>query len=67
MTPPAMMPASEVSETTNHIIVLSNDMCKVYSYYRGGLHFSGIATDSKICQPGLLSSAQTYKIHQSSY
>ena len=60
MTPPAMMPASEVSETTNHIIVLSDDiMCKVYSYYQGGLHFLGIATDSKICQPGLLSSAQT--------
>ena len=44
MTPPAMMPASEVSETTNHIIVLSDDiMCQVYSYYQGGLPYSGLS------------------------
>ena len=44
MTPPAMMPAAEVFETTNHIIVLFHDiLCKVYYYHHVGLPYSGLS------------------------
>ena len=44
MTPTAMMPASEVSETTNHVIVMSDDtLCKVFYYYYEGLLYSGLS------------------------
>ena len=44
MTPPAMMPAAEVFETTNHIIVLFHDiLCKVYYYHHVGLPYLGLS------------------------